>query len=306
MNKIKVLATLLIFMTLSLGTVNAGEIGGYVFCDSNQNSVLDFWTDQRLEGVVVNVSGALGFTGTDITWGDVCSGWNCQGFYLILVPVADTYTITLDATTLPPGSAIIDPASGEYVEAMDPDGIWNIRRSWLLDCADEPFCGDGNLDPGEECDDGNNVDGDGCDANCMVEFCGDGILQPGEECDGDVGACPGLCNADCTCPPGGEGCTPGYWRNHLEDWPPTGLAPADDFDTTFGVDLFTPDINLEEAVNAKGGSENKLARHGTAALLSCLHPDVDYPIPCTEVISLVQAGDVDLLVESNELGCNIP
>jgi cysteine-rich repeat protein len=30
-------------------------------------------------------------------------------------------------------------------------------------------CGDGILDPGEECDDGNNVDGDGCAADCTIE-----------------------------------------------------------------------------------------------------------------------------------------
>ncbi|MDH5515768.1 MAG: hypothetical protein OEY45_11480 [Gammaproteobacteria bacterium] len=107
-------------------------------------------------------------------------------------------------------------------------------------------------------------------------------------------------------PPGGEGCTPGYWKNHLEDWPATGYSPGDDFDTTFGVDLFSPDITLEAAVNAKGGGVKKLARHGTAALLSAAHPDVGYPFTEAEVIALVQAGDVDPLVAANELGCEIP
>ena len=32
-----------------------------------------------------------------------------------------------------------------------------------------PVCGDGMLDPDEECDDGNNVDGDGCAADCTLE-----------------------------------------------------------------------------------------------------------------------------------------
>jgi cysteine-rich repeat protein len=31
------------------------------------------------------------------------------------------------------------------------------------------LCGDGLLDPGEQCDDGNNELGDGCDENCQVE-----------------------------------------------------------------------------------------------------------------------------------------
>jgi len=107
--------------------------------------------------------------------------------------------------------------------------------------------------------------------------------------------------ADCP----GEGCTPGYWRNlrkHGDEWTPP-FSPGDDFDTTFGVDLFDPDITLGEAVNAKGGGVNKLARHGTAALLSAAHPDVNYPLSVAEVIALVQAGDADTLATANELGC---
>jgi cysteine-rich repeat protein len=32
-------------------------------------------------------------------------------------------------------------------------------------------CGNGVLDPGEQCDDGNNANGDGCDAFCHIETC---------------------------------------------------------------------------------------------------------------------------------------
>ena len=32
----------------------------------------------------------------------------------------------------------------------------------------DPFCGDGNLDSGEECDDGNSASGDGCSADCAI------------------------------------------------------------------------------------------------------------------------------------------
>lgn len=34
----------------------------------------------------------------------------------------------------------------------------------------DPFCGDGNLDVGEECDDGNTNNGDGCSSLCNIEF----------------------------------------------------------------------------------------------------------------------------------------
>jgi hypothetical protein len=107
-------------------------------------------------------------------------------------------------------------------------------------------------------------------------------------------------------PPGDEGCTPGYWRNHFEDWPPTGYAPSDDFDVTFGVDYFAKDVTLGEAVKLGGGGYNKIARHGTAALLSAAHPDVNYPYTVAEVIAFVQSGDVEALVIANELGCMIP
>ena len=52
-----------------------------------------------------------------------------------------------------------------------------------------PFCGDGNVDEGEQCDDGNNTNGDGCSNDCKIETpppppcCGDGHVDAGEQCD---------------------------------------------------------------------------------------------------------------------------
>ncbi len=34
----------------------------------------------------------------------------------------------------------------------------------------EPYCGDGNIDEGEQCDDNNNIAGDGCSATCQIEY----------------------------------------------------------------------------------------------------------------------------------------
>src|SRR6266702_354185 len=45
-------------------------------------------------------------------------------------------------------------------------------------------CGNGVVDPGEECDDGNIIGGDGCSADCKsTEVCGNGIRDVGEACD---------------------------------------------------------------------------------------------------------------------------
>jgi hypothetical protein len=105
---------------------------------------------------------------------------------------------------------------------------------------------------------------------------------------------------------GRNGCSPGYWKNHLERWPETAYAEGDDFDATFGVDLFTPDITLGVAVGLGGGHPNDLARHATAALLSASHPDVSYPFSVGAVIALVRQGDPGgLLSAANNLGCPI-
>src|SRR3989339_369224 len=60
-----------------------------------------------------------------------------------------------------------------------------------------PYCGDGTLDLGEDCDDGNSLDGDGCSSLCKTEACGDGVLNAGEGCDDgnfvDGDGCNSLC-----------------------------------------------------------------------------------------------------------------
>jgi hypothetical protein len=107
----------------------------------------------------------------------------------------------------------------------------------------------------------------------------------------------------------GEGCTPGYWRNHYDRW--RGAAAGDDFDTTFGVDMFDPDITLGMAISSPQtyGTD---AFHAVAALLNAysaeLGPDdwgqyVDYPYTVAEVIAKVQAGEFGDLKDANELGC---
>jgi hypothetical protein len=115
----------------------------------------------------------------------------------------------------------------------------------------------------------------------------------------------------------GQGCTPGYWKNvrkHGDSWVPTGLDPDDDFDTTFGVDYYMPDITLLTALSAEdkpgeegnNGGLNKCARHGTAGLLNALHPGIDYPLSPAEVVAAVQSLDCGMLAFFNELSEECP
>jgi cysteine-rich repeat protein len=61
------------------------------------------------------------------------------------------------------------------------------RKNAEFICVDVGSCGDGQLDPGEECDVGDLTDGDGCDSNCKLTGCGNGVLTQTpvmiEECD---------------------------------------------------------------------------------------------------------------------------
>jgi cysteine-rich repeat protein len=66
-------------------------------------------------------------------------------------------------------------------------------------------CGNGTIDPMEQCDDGNTVSGDGCNSKCKTEgvtaVCGNGTKEVGEACD-DGNTTPGDgCEPNCTLTP---------------------------------------------------------------------------------------------------------
>ncbi len=93
-------------------------------------------------------------------------------------------------------------------------------------CGNEPGCGDGVIDAGEECDDGNSLPGDGCNGVCVIEansvcpptggpcvstiICGNGKLEGSEVCDDHDTADGDGCAADCQSKDPGYDCaTPG-------------------------------------------------------------------------------------------------
>ncbi|MDT8369918.1 MAG: hypothetical protein RQ745_11990 [Longimicrobiales bacterium] len=99
-------------------------------------------------------------------------------------------------------------------------------------------------------------------------------------------------------PGGGEGCTPGYWRqaHHFDSW--EGFDPSDSFDAVFGGNHF-PGETLGEVVRARGGGINALARHAVAALLNASSSGVDYDLTTQEVIDAFTAAAAGTRREMN-------
>lgn len=73
----------------------------------------------------------------------------------------------------------------------------------------EPQCGNGRIEPGEECDDGNRSNTDSCLTTCRRARCGDGYLRTGvEQCDDGVANSDTVsdrCRSDCRLPRCGDG-----------------------------------------------------------------------------------------------------
>ena len=68
-------------------------------------------------------------------------------------------------------------------------------------CTPVPVCGNGTVEPGEDCDD--DGESPACDADCSFRVCGDGYLNvQAEQCETD-GHCPAgeICDAGCDCAP---------------------------------------------------------------------------------------------------------
>jgi cysteine-rich repeat protein len=70
--------------------------------------------------------------------------------------------------------------------------------------ADPLLCGNGDLDPGEECDDANDSNSDLCVEGCRFARCGDSFMRTAvEECDDGNTSAGDLCNPVCrTCTAG--------------------------------------------------------------------------------------------------------
>ena len=145
------------------------------------------------------------------------------------------------------------------------------------------------------------------------------------------------CSFDVSAQCGDQACSPGFWRNHPDEWCPAGFnpspgpcfsGPATKFTDAFGITDFSSseipgsfktNLKLHEAVNMSGGTFNQTLFHGSAALLSGSHPTVNFGATAESVkqtmrdafagvISFQTALDVFRTLNDLELvgGCPLP
>ena len=96
-------------------------------------------------------------------------------------------------------------------------------------------------------------------------------------------------------PPGNEGLTIGYWKNHTEDW--EVFTPGQTLESVFNIPdvLGLDNVSLLDALAFHGGSgvlggARNLLRQAVGALLNSAHSGVDYPLTTAEVIAAVNAA----------------
>jgi hypothetical protein len=145
--------------------------------------------------------------------------------------------------------------NGEECDFNDPNAPANCRTDCTL-----AFCGDEILDPGETCDPPGSIPDMGFPDNVCREsctYCGDGEVNNGEECDFNDPNAPPECQTDCTIQEG-EGCifrTPGFWCTH--DEVADLFLPVDSCGLT--VDNSEPETPVSSTEDLQVGNDFKAA-----------------------------------------------
>lgn len=153
------------------------------------------------------VTGSEQCDGVDNTWsGELCYGGTADG---------DICTTDYDCADggVCGGSGVYAACATGYTRVLPCDdeagGSCVYTSNWTsVSCAEIGSCGDGIVDPDEQCDDGNTDGTDSCTSECTVNVCGDGYLYSGEEecdegtgngagCDASYGSTCSACTTSC-------------------------------------------------------------------------------------------------------------
>ena len=194
----------------------------YVCYSNNSVSAFPNWLQENFTGtgdMISRTYTTLNVWESDIIYpsGDITLGGNrAEG--TILAGSHPMYLVIVEPIPSVCGDGTVDAYMGE---TCDPPGAPALSPAGDNLCRDDcTFCGDGLLDPVEECDDGNQEDDDGCNSSCLEEYCGDGVVQPPEECDDGNNIDGDGCQGDCTLPECGEceGQVTGLTLRYLGEW----------------------------------------------------------------------------------------
>ncbi len=126
--------------------------------------------------------------GVDATWdGKLCANTSPAG-YANLPCTSDTDCNGGVCGGNGVGNRVACTLGSTRVMACDDDAGAScdyFESDWFdIECTEIGSCGDGAIDPGEECDDGNIEGTDSCTDQCKVNVCGDSYVYVGEEqCD---------------------------------------------------------------------------------------------------------------------------
>jgi len=227
---------------------------------------------------------------------------------LAAVAVAAFFTgCTQSGTNSSAVPGVLGPTAIVQYNGIPCDGTIDSDGDTICDKADN--CPSVN-NPDQKDSDGDGI-GDACDSDTPPPP--DRCADLGGDTDGDgfcnkVDNCPAVNNPDQTdsdgdgigdrCdtptppPSGNQGCTPGYWKNHLGAWPATGYATGQTLESVFDVpnSLGIDNQTLLQALGTGGGGVTALMRAAVAALLNAGHPSVDYPQGAAEIIGSVNTA----------------
>lgn len=126
-----------------------------------------------------------------------------------LACLGNTGNDTTPTGSTEPASTTMEVTTG--AEPCDNDGLCDPANGEnAANCMEDCFCGNGEIEAGEECDDGNKMLGDGCNNDCRKEATkcdNDGIKEDGEACDDGNAANNDACLVSCNLPSCGDGFT---------------------------------------------------------------------------------------------------
>ena len=141
-----------------------------------------------------------------------------------------TTTTTTDATTASStsgpgvcGDGVLDPVEEcDNAENNGKDGV-------CTDMCKLNVCGDGYKGLGEGCDDGNQDDTDGCKSDCSLATCGNNKIDGDEECDDGNDINEDMCTNACTT----AKCGDGFFQPGEKECDEGGETATCDADCTF-------------------------------------------------------------------------